>query len=66
MNKNLLISKLALAGKKQGCLSELLGLNKATISRKVNGSIPFSVVEISKIKAEFKLSDKEVTDIFLS
>lgn len=45
-------------------LSEVLGINKASLSKKERGLLPFNIREIKVIKEIFKLTPTEIDDIF--
>lgn len=68
MNKNLLRSKLALAGDTYESLADFLGLAKNTVTRKINEShgAEFTQSEISMMKERYSLTDAEVIDIFFT
>lgn len=65
VEKSLLKSKMALHNLRDKDLADLLGISKASISRRFSGAIPFSAPEIATIKKVLKLTDKEISIIFL-
>lgn len=45
-------------------LMDLLGISRTTASRKLKAEIPFSQIEIMKLKTEYYLSPEELDRIF--
>lgn len=45
-------------------LMDLLKISRTTASRKLKAEIPFSQIEIMKIKIEYRLSPDEINKIF--
>ena len=66
IQKNILKSRLSLKGKTQKDLAKTLGLSKVSISKKVNGTIKFSLNEVKKIKEYLNLTNDEVVEIFIN
>lgn len=52
--------------KTQQDLANFLGCSAQTISKKINGKIPFDCWEVKEIKELFQLSAEECVQIFLS
>ena len=67
MNSLLLKSKMTLFGDTIEKLSEALGISRTRTSAKINSThgAQFTPREIKVIKDRYKLSDKEVIEIFL-
>lgn len=65
-NVNLLKSKMMEYGHEfyVKTLMDLLGISRTTASRKLKAEIPFSQIEIMKIKIEYSLSPDEINKIF--
>lgn len=65
-NINLLKSKMMEYGYEfyVKALMDLLGISRTTASRKLKAEIPFSQIEILKIKIKFHLSPEELDKIF--
>lgn len=65
-NVNLLKSKMMEYGHEfyVKTLMDLLGISRTTASRKLKAEIPFSQIEIMKIKIEYSLSSDEINKIF--
>lgn len=65
-NINLLKSKMMEHGYEfyVKALMDLLGISRTTASRKLKAEIPFSQIEILKIKIKFHLSPEELDKIF--
>ena len=67
MNKNLLRSKMALAGDRYEDLAEYMGISIGAFTRKINEKDgEFNQSEISAIKKKYSLSDAETVAIFFS
>lgn len=67
MNKNLLRSKMALAGDRYEDLAEYMGISIGAFTRKINEKDgEFNQSEISAIKKKYALSDAETIAIFFS
>lgn len=67
MNKNLLRSKMALAGDRYEDLARYIGISLGTFQRKINEKDgEFSQSEISMIKQKYLLTDEETIAIFFS
>lgn len=48
----------------QSKLAQKIGLDKGTLSRKINNVVPFTVEEAKKIAIELDISNEEATKIF--
>lgn len=57
---------LAKRGKTQECVAEYLGINSATLYRKMTGSSDFTRQEIQDTKELLSLSDEEAMSIFFA
>lgn len=68
MNKQLLRSKMALLGDSNKTLSKALNISQNRFSMKINetNGAEFKKKEILAIKARYKLTAQEVTDIFFT
>jgi len=68
LNRNLLVSKMALYGDKQKDLADYIGLSVTRLNAKLNGTngAEFSQSEIAKIKERYNLTDEEVIAIFFN
>lgn len=66
LQKNLLKSKMALHGRKQGDLAKYLGKSEVAVNKKFQGILRFSTDDIKKIKEYLNLTDSEVVEIFIS
>ena len=66
INKNLLKSKIALAGMTQVSIAKEIGIVKETLSQKLMGRIKFNSSEIAKIKEILNLTNDEVVEIFIN
>lgn len=66
LNRNLLRSKIARKGITQNELAAAIGVNKNTLSSKMNGKKPFNTDEIDKICEFLEIeSSPEKAEIFL-
>lgn len=66
-NINLLKSKMILAGDESfiQCIANLLGISRTTASKKVNGEVPFTDIEIAAITKKYNLSAEDIKSIFI-
>jgi antitoxin component HigA of HigAB toxin-antitoxin module len=64
MNVSLLRSKMMLRGHRDKDLQEVLGLSRISISGRMTGLREFTLKDITKIAEYYKLTPKEVKDIF--
>lgn len=62
MNK--LLAQLALVGDSQKDLAEKMGITPQAVNKKIKNK-SFNVSDIKKIKELYKLTDEQVSDIFL-
>lgn len=65
-DKNLFKSFMVRANKTFAQTAEFLGINEATLYRKVNGISDFTREEIQKIKDFFNLTDNEAMQVFFT
>lgn len=66
MNKNALMSVLALNGENLGDLANVLGVNKSTISNKVSGRNSFTQNEINIMVHRYNLTPEQTYTIFFN
>lgn len=66
VNTKLLKSHLMLKGYTMQKFAKKIGISRASLSYKVNNIREFTSSEILAIKKSLKLSDEQVTDIFLN
>ena len=68
MNKKMLPAKMVLFGDTGDTLAEFLGINRSTLSYKMNQTKGGEFVqgEIAKIKARYNLTAEELNDIFFA
>jgi DNA-binding XRE family transcriptional regulator len=66
LNKQELKAVMALADDTQEKLANALGITSAGMSGRINGRIDFSVPEIDKIIARYKLSAEDIKRIFFT
>lgn len=66
MRKNLLQAKMKIYNDTGETLAEYLGINKSTLSAKMNGHKDFTQGEIRKIKIRYNLTAEEVDSIFFA
>ena len=68
LNKNLLLSKMALHGDNQGDLAVYIGLTLTRFSAKLNGvkGATFTPKEMVKIKIRYNLTNEEFLAIFFA
>ena len=64
MNKPLIRAIIVKNNDTQDRLAEALNLSRSAISNRINGKIDFRLSEINCIRLRYKLSAKEVVDIF--
>ena len=66
-NTNLLKSKMIAAGDENfvQCLSDVLGCSRTTASKKLNGELPFSQTEITKLAKRYSFSGDDIKNIFI-
>ena len=64
MNTNALKAVIVRNGDTQGKLAEAMGMQQSALNNRINGKIEFRRNEINFIKERYKLSMKEVDDIF--
>lgn len=66
MSANKLKGKIVEAGYTQRSLAKELGMSKNTLNSKINGKIPFNVIEIERICEKLGIRDSvEKANIFL-
>lgn len=65
INQNLLKAKIALAGVTFKELAQKIGIPYQNFSKRKAGKIEFNAKEIKAIKEVLKLTDSEVSEIFL-
>ena len=66
IQRNILKAKMLLEEKTQVEMAAFLGISLASVRKKVNGTIKFSLEEVKKIKEYLNLTDEEINQIFLS
>ena len=66
VNKNLLLSKIALYGDTWFVLAKKIGIYPATLHKKLRGETDFKAGEIKKIMEIYKLTPEEIVEIFLA
>ena len=66
MNANKLKGKIIEKGMNVETLAEKIGIDRATLYRKLNEFDKFTIGDACKIKAELDLSDADACEIFLS
>ena len=66
LNKNKLRGKIAEAGMTVASLAAAIGLNPATLHRKINGETEFTRAEIQTITEVLNLTVEEVQEIFFA
>ena len=66
MRKNLLQANMKIYNDTGETLAEYLGINKSTLSTKMNGHKDFTQGEIHKIKIRYNLTAEEVDSIFFA
>lgn len=64
LNTNRLLSIMALFGDNQSNLAKKMEINRSFLSKKIRRLAEFKISEIQKIKDIYKLSEKDVIDIF--
>lgn len=64
INKPKLVFLISRAGYNVSYLADYLDLRRETVSRKLSGEIDFRLVEIKKIVKLFRLTEKDVIDVF--
>lgn len=66
MNANKLKSKMIINGLTIATTAELMGINKSTLYRKLNGREKLTINDAVQLKEILGLTDLEALDIFLS
>jgi DNA-binding XRE family transcriptional regulator len=66
MNTAKLKGKFAECGLTREEVAKILGINRSTLLRKLNGDKEFSRSEIQTLKDNLKLNEKEFLDIFFA
>lgn len=64
VNQKLFRYYVAIAGMTCDTLAKEIGMNPATLSRKINGKSDFTLEEMRGIRKALKLSDQEMTEVF--
>lgn len=66
-NINLLKSKMILLGDESfiQCIANLLEISRTTASKKINGELPFTDIEITAIAKRYNLSAEDIKNIFI-
>ena len=66
MNRNKLLGRMAEVGISQAALSRKIYINPNTMSGKINGKVPFNLIEVEKICIALNLHvSDDVVEIFL-
>ena len=66
MKKALFRSIIAKNSDTQTMLAEALKLPQSALSHRINGKVDFRVSEIECIRKRYKLTDREIVDIFFA
>lgn len=66
MNAALLKGKMVENGDTQASLAEALGISRSRLNAKINGSADFRQLEILFIKERYKLTAKDINNIFFT
>lgn len=66
MNKEKLLWHMRCHGDRQSDLAEAIGLSRSRLSSKINGKGSFTQPEILAIKRRYRLSGRELDEIFFA
>lgn len=66
MNTKLFKSQMVLYDDTNETLANYLKQSAPTISKKINGKLPFTSIDISRLAKRWKLTDEQIVNIFIN